>query len=623
MPLVDLVGGDLPLPVGGGQAVGVPPSDVDVFVDRVPFWLAIAQDSPYQRETAQFQRDQVDQQPEAGEQTLAGWWTRSQMSFHMGAGLDYLDTSARPDPADRLRYKTSRNVDVWVPGQVTRLNGTTLARPATAGQRVWTEQVGSLLITARDNAVEVYDGTTWVTRNYGSAQPIRAFCTDGVNYYAAALDGVWTAPVSGTATATKAYTLPGTDVPMVLGYSKQRLVLGHTNSVYVLDTAGPALPTAKLTHKLPSWAWTAITDVPNGICVAGFAGQQSAVYRFEESDVSGVPTLGAGLCLLQMPNGEPIRAALLYLGAFLVLGTDRGIRVCPFSSYWGTVTLGPLTTDALHPTAFTALGGYDRFIYGGTVYNGETQLVRVDLSAPLDQNGHYAWAPDLVFPTGLWTTAPSSIAFRPDGRLAVGVTGQGVVLEDTTTDGAQTAWLQTARMRMGTVEAKHWIYGTIRGTFSDTAAIGVSVQDPSDLTTFASVYVALENGERFALISRATEWIALRFDMAEDALLSSYQVQALPGGKRQRLIQLPVAVSDYQRTRSQVRVGYDGWGLERLAALEHLEETGSTLTVSAPALFPEAITGIIERLTFVQTADMGDSDQGTGGILQIVLRTTG
>jgi hypothetical protein len=210
MPLgvIDAVGGHLPLPLGGGSAVGVPASDIDVLVDRTPFWLAITQDTPYQRATAQWQRDQVDQQPEAGEQSLAGWWTRSQMSFHYGAGLDFLDTTARPQPEDRLRFKTSRNVDVWTPGVVRRLNGTTLTRAAVA-EKVWVEPTASGWIVARDSAVEVFDGTSWTTRNKGSGAPVRAFCTDGVNYYIATADGVWSAPLSGTATATKIYNLPG------------------------------------------------------------------------------------------------------------------------------------------------------------------------------------------------------------------------------------------------------------------------------------------------------------------------------------------------------------------------------------------------------------------------------
>src|SRR6478672_760544 len=113
MALKDTVGGLLPLPIGGGAAVGVPPTDVDVMIDNLPFWLLIDGQNPYQRETAQFQRQQIDQANEAGEQTLAGWWTRSQMSFHGGAGLEYLDTTGQLGPLDRVRYKTSYNVNVW------------------------------------------------------------------------------------------------------------------------------------------------------------------------------------------------------------------------------------------------------------------------------------------------------------------------------------------------------------------------------------------------------------------------------------------------------------------------------------------------------------------------------
>jgi hypothetical protein len=68
MPLgiLDTVGGDLPLPLGGGQAVGVPASDVDVVVDRTPFWLAIDTDHPYQRATAQWQRTRSTSSPRPG-----------------------------------------------------------------------------------------------------------------------------------------------------------------------------------------------------------------------------------------------------------------------------------------------------------------------------------------------------------------------------------------------------------------------------------------------------------------------------------------------------------------------------------------------------------------------------
>jgi hypothetical protein len=62
---------------------------------------------------------------------------------------------------------------------------------------------------------------------------------------------------------------------MCLGWVKQRLMLGYGPAVYSLDVAGPALPTARMTHPTPSWAWTAFTDSPTGILGAGYAGQNS------------------------------------------------------------------------------------------------------------------------------------------------------------------------------------------------------------------------------------------------------------------------------------------------------------------------------------------------------------
>jgi hypothetical protein len=618
--LIDTVGGDLPLPLGGGTSVGVPASDIDVLVDRTPFWLAIDQDSPYQRATAQWQRDQVDQQPEAGEQSLAGWWTRSQMSFHYGAGLTYLDTTARPQPEDRLRFHTSRNVDVWTPGLVKRLNGTTLNRAAASGEKVWVEPTGAGWIIARDSTVEVYDGSTWTVRNKGTTFPVRAFCTDGVNYYIAASDGVWSAPISGTAAATKKYDLSG-DKPMALGWVKQRLMLGYGPAVYSLDTAGPALPTARMTHPSPSWGWTVFTDSPSGIMAGGYAGQSSAMFRFELTTIDDAPVLGPGIALLSLPLGERITSACYYLGSLLVLGTTRGVRVSQFDSYYGAMSLGPLSVETEQPV--TALGGYDRYIFAGTRVAGETSLVRVDLGAPLDEQGHYAWAPDLVFPDlGTWTEAPTSIAFAVDGSKAIGVTGRGLVLEDAATDPAEAAWLQTSRIRMGTVEDKYFTYATLRGTYGETAPIGVSINGPADPDTWQSIYVATVSSERFGLRPTPQEWAALRFDFSELAELASYQVQALPAGKRQRLISLPLRLSDHDKTRSGIEVGYRGWAIERLAAVEHLDELGAEITVAAPALFPEAVRCVIERIEYAQPTDVGDSTTGTHGVLTLVLRTT-
>jgi hypothetical protein len=604
-----LVGGDLPLVLGGGVAVGAAPTDVDVLIDRTPFWLAISEQSPYQRETAQFQRDQVDQAPEAGEQSLAGWWSRSQMSWHYGAGLNYLDTTTQPEAADRARFRTSRNIDCWTPGVLKRLNGTTVSRAH--AETAWVEATETGLVMARPSQVEVWNGTTWTQLNYGSAFPVRGFCTDGSNYYVANIDGVFRGSLSG-GTGTKLFELPDTDVPMALGWVKQRLMLGHGNKVYSLDTAGPALPTAKLTHPNASWRWTSFADSPNGVLATGYAGLNSAIFSFQLTTLADAPVLNTGVALLSMPGGERILSTQYYLGSLLVLGTNRGIRVCPFDSYYGTMSMGPLTVETEGPV--TAIGGYDRFLYAGTRVNGESSLVRVDLSAPIDEQGHYAWAPDMVLPDGVVT----SLAFAADGTKQLTVTGVGLVAE-TGAPTADEAWIETARIRMATAEDKHWMHGLVRGSFSVTSPITTSVT--TNGVDWRSVYSSTVNAERFDLRSGSSEWIALRFALAGGATLSSYQLQALPAGKRQRLLSLPLSITDFQLTRSGVEVGYSGWALERLTAVELLEEAGAEITVSAPALFPQAISGVIEKLTYVQTADPGDRGTGTGGVLQVVLRT--
>lgn len=614
MAVDNILGGDLPLLLGGGVAVGVAPSDVDVLIDRVPFWLAITADSPYQRETAQFQRDQIDQQPEAGEQSLAGWWTRSQMTWHMGAGLDYLDTTTRPEAVDRARFHTSRNIDCWTPGVLKRLNGYTTAR-VSAESSVWLESVEVGLLAVRPSTIEVYNATTdaWSSLSYGSPFPIRAFCTDGSNYYVANVDGVFKGSLSG-GTGTKIYELPDTDVPMALGWVKQRLMLGHGPRVYSLDTPGPALPTPKLTHPNDAWRWTSFADSPDGIVACGYAGLSSAIFKFELTKIDDAPILGTGLALLSMPGGERILSSEYYLGSMLILGTNRGVRICPFDSYYGTMSLGPLTVETEAPV--TALGGYDRFVFAGTMVHGETALVRVDLSAPLDQQGHYAWAPDMVLPEGPLT----GVAFRADGTKWVGIGGVGVVSE-TLTPTADDAWVEMARIRMGTAEDKHWSHGMLRGSYSATSPVVTSVS--VDGSTWQQVYSSTVNSERFDLHTTRSEWIQLRLTLIGSATVSSYQIQALPAGKRQRLVSLPVTVSDFQLTRSGVEVGYAGWALERMAAIETLEEVGAEITVSAPALFPEAVRCVIEKLTYVQVYDPQDRGNGTGGALQVLLRTTG
>ena len=75
----------------------------DVAVGGLPFFYAIADDRPYIRQTAPFNKQQSDISAEPGEQSLTGWWLRSQSSFHNGTGIKFYDPSAG-GPRDKQHF---------------------------------------------------------------------------------------------------------------------------------------------------------------------------------------------------------------------------------------------------------------------------------------------------------------------------------------------------------------------------------------------------------------------------------------------------------------------------------------------------------------------------------------
>jgi hypothetical protein len=89
----------------------------DVAINGQPYFLMSSDESPYRRVTAQYRKQQYDQTREAGEQSLTGWWFRSQSSFHLGQGIKYFEPAQ--DESLRFQYTESKGVDVWTKGQAT------------------------------------------------------------------------------------------------------------------------------------------------------------------------------------------------------------------------------------------------------------------------------------------------------------------------------------------------------------------------------------------------------------------------------------------------------------------------------------------------------------------------
>ena len=91
----------------------------DIAIAGQPFFVNASDDTPYRRVTAQYRKQQIDQTREPGEQTLTGWWLRSQSSFHFGQGIKFFEPIN--DESLRFQYTESKGIDIWTKGQATLL----------------------------------------------------------------------------------------------------------------------------------------------------------------------------------------------------------------------------------------------------------------------------------------------------------------------------------------------------------------------------------------------------------------------------------------------------------------------------------------------------------------------
>ena len=105
----------------------------DIAIAGLPFFISPLDESPYRRVTAQYRKQQIDQSREPGEQTLTGWWLRSQSSFHYGQGIKFFEPIQ--DESLRFQYTASKGVDVWTRGQVTLLKNCDNQHITTGGIR--------------------------------------------------------------------------------------------------------------------------------------------------------------------------------------------------------------------------------------------------------------------------------------------------------------------------------------------------------------------------------------------------------------------------------------------------------------------------------------------------------
>lgn len=397
----------------------------DTAIGGMPFIYAINDARPYIRQTAPFKKEQFDNQTEPGEQSLTGWWIRSQMSFHAGDGITFYDPALTPQQSpEHYRFADSKGVDVWTQGSVTLLSDVNLSHVTTGAIKSngrpnqylrsikWNNTSGALLADEYDVDKIDVDGnvTHFINYNSGTDSPVYAICDDGTYAYwitnTSTKKTVYKKPLTGTSASTADVTLMFDEIGTIsnasMEYVKERIVMCADNKIYEFAPSATAMPTAVYTHPSTTHVYTTIAASGPAIYVAGYNGIQSSVIKFTLSTAGVMPTLTSAITAAEFPTGEVVHKIHYYLG-YMIIGTNKGIRVATVSDQDGSLSYGPLIVETSQPVYDFA--SRDHYVWCATGVNGLPGVIRIDLSlevAPL----RFAYANDLYYgtETGRYTT---------------------------------------------------------------------------------------------------------------------------------------------------------------------------------------------------------------------------
>lgn len=633
MPIHNYINSRLPFqlgfrPTSSAAQSANPTGAYDFAFGGIPF-LSAAGTSNYQygapraltRATAQYKRDQIDQSAEPGEQSLTGWWLRSQSSFHNGQGLRFEDPTLEES---RTRFESSAGVNVWTPGQVSLLKATTVRQAGGSPSLCHGAVDGTTDIVLYASAANLYRVTSAASAavTWGGSGNILSLTDDGSSYYAANATSIYKGTLAGGAGAALWNT--GSSA-VVISWAKQRLMAGIGNKIYELaGGTPPTLPTtATYTHPNSAWVWTAFAEGPNAIYAAGYAGGRSVVLRIDVSTAGALPTLTQASTVAEMPTGEIIYALSGYTGTYLGIGTSKGVRVAQLATN-GFLEVGPLIPTPQPVKALTGLSDAFYAAYSGGFTDG-SGLLRVSLTNQLQSN-LYPSALDLN--SHVAGTVTGVCVRGASGVVAFAVDGQGLY-EPHATDLEATGTLVTPRIRYSTLWPKLFKRLSLRAVPPYDGTIGVSTIDQSGTqVSLATVSPSMNPNEDLGITAPASpqQYIQLAFQLnrsvASNLLgptLAGYQLKAIPGGPRPRQLTIPVLCFNFEKDRSGTPVGYEGWASDRLTAMEAADSAGDLIT------FQDLVSGtsqvvIIEQLEFTQIAPPGP-DEGLGGVLLIQCRT--
>jgi hypothetical protein len=415
----------------------------------------------------------------------------------------------------------------------------------------------------------------------------------------------------------------------VIEFTKERLIMVVNNAIYEFPVSQTTAPTAVYTNPNTAFVYTSITSSGSAIYVAGYNGIQSVIQKFTLTTAGAMPTLTSAITAAELPTGEIIYRIYYYLG-FMAIGTSLGLRIAQVSDADGSVAYGPLLFESEQPVYDVA--GFDKYLWCTTNVDGSPGVSRVDLGTQIGNNLVFAYAWDLYDPTktGFLTTACAFLG--NSNRLAFCTADNGaedgsIYLEslDVLVPSAE---LRTGYIRYNTLENKIFKLMTPRFNTANGGLSIVSIdQNNVEYNLGSYDQGSFINQVGISYPQGAQQYLGFKFtftrsttDNTQGPIFTGYQVNTLASIPRQRLIQYPIFMYDFEMDKFNNPTGYEGYAFNRLSTMQSIEDIGDLVRVE-DFRTGESYLGLIEEMDFINRTPTDKRYSGFGGLLLVTIRT--
>jgi len=650
----------------------------DFAIGGVPLLSATTDQRPDVESPVEQRKTQFDNYKDPGEYSLSQWWLRSQSEFNGGAGIVYQD----PDTQNtylltkNTRYDTSIGIDPFSDySQISLLGETNLSAvfPTTLDSsfsyNTYVQGYTSVngadgLWAARGHSVYVATiGTSdiAITRTVALATEVSQDfgITGGIAYTgggqqggnivfvyqdqnASGNDGVWSVTEAGV--ATNIYAGDGLHNQKTIGFMKGQLLLASGNNLYQLNTSGArtALPTPVAVAP-QGQVITSMTAGPDAVYISANDGAQGYIYKTTYS-TSPTTTINGMIQIAVLPFGEQINDMAFYVGTYIIIASDQGVRVAAASN--SGITYGPLIFS--FPKTPGATNGCK-----GIAFSGTLAYVGTYSTTPQHDGAWGTFAIDLGtvntdnvtgFTTNAycrWNYSPTTL--HPLFDLTVSQTGRVIYTSVIPSNSVQsqlwiehatnlisTGYLVTGRCRFNTLEPKLFKYFSIR-TPALAGSLSVSlIDDGGGETNYITYNSSVEPGSGDVATPTPPgqqDWIKLRFILNRDSVVLStgarmngWQIKALPGVTRQRMISKWFLLLNNLQDKAGQQIGNDTYALDTLNLIRTMCQRQDT--VNYQDLINNVSTlVIVDNYQFVMMAPPGPNKENYGGYVKLDLRT--